>query len=155
MVQVEVYIDKNGIVGTSPQIQHVRKLIEKVALSDYPVAISGQSGTGKELVAKAVHYNSKRAKFPFISVNCAAVPEGLKQAAFFGSTRGAYTGAINDEPGYFGRAQYGTLFLDEVQAAQSIQELLLRVLQEKVYDRVGQPGEPIKADIRLIVASSK
>jgi DNA-binding NtrC family response regulator len=143
------------IVGSSAGMRKVYDQIEKVLESEITVFIAGESGTGKELVAKAVHYASIRSDGPFVDVNCAAIPEGLQESELFGHEKGAFTGAIATHPGKFEQAAGGTIFLDEVgEMSLSAQARLLRVLQERVLQRVGGT-ETIELDVRVISASNR
>jgi two-component system, NtrC family, response regulator AtoC len=136
-------------------MQDVYSLIEKVASSNSTVVIYGGSGTGKELVAKAIHYHSQRAEKPFIPFNCGAIPETLVESELFGHTKGAFTGAVQTKRGLFEEAEGGTLFLDEISTIPlSAQVKLLRVLQEKEIMRVGST-ERIKIDVRMIAATNE
>jgi two-component system response regulator AtoC len=145
----------NNIIGKSKKMQEIFSLIEKVALGSSTVIIYGSSGTGKELVAKAIHYNSPRAERPFIPFNCGAIPETLVESELFGHTKGAFTGAIQAKKGLFEEANGGTLFLDEISTIlPSVQVKLLRVLQEKELMRVGST-ERIKIDVRMIAATNE
>jgi len=136
-------------------MQEIFSLIEKVAPSNSTVIIYGGSGTGKELVAKAIHYNSPRADKPFIPFNCGAIPETLVESELFGHTKGAFTGAIQAKRGLFEEANGGTLFLDEISAILlSAQVKLLRVLQEKEVMKVGST-ERTSIDVRMIAATSE
>ncbi len=145
----------HNMVGVSPAIREVFGMIESVSHSDYPVLITGDSGTGKELVAAAIHRESGRRGGPFVPVNCGALPENILESELFGHVRGAFTGAIRDKKGRFELAGSGTLFLDEVgELTPPVQIKLLRVLQEKVIERVG--GEkPIPVDVRIISATNR
>jgi DNA-binding NtrC family response regulator len=144
-----------SIVGSSAAMRKVYDQIEKVLESEITVFIAGESGTGKELVAKAIHYASLRSDGPFIDVNCAAIPEGLQESELFGHEKGAFTGAVATHPGKFERASGGTIFLDEVgEMSASAQARLLRVLQERVTQRVGGT-ETIELDVRVISASNR
>jgi transcriptional regulator with PAS, ATPase and Fis domain len=135
-------------------MQEVFSLIEKVAPSNSTVVIYGGSGTGKELVAKAIHYNSPRVDRPFIPFNCGAIPETLVESELFGHTRGAFTGAVQAKKGLFEEASGGTLFLDEISTIlPSAQVKLLRVLQEKEVMKVGST-ERTKIDVRMIAATN-
>jgi formate hydrogenlyase transcriptional activator len=143
------------IVGASPALQAVLSRISKVARSDSTVLITGETGTGKELVARAVHRRSNRASRPFVSVNCAAIPRDLIASELFGHEKGAFTGATQQRLGRFELANGGTLFLDEVgELPPETQIALLRVLQEHEFERVGGT-RPIRADIRLIAATNR
>ncbi|GBD96508.1 MAG TPA: sigma-54-dependent Fis family transcriptional regulator [Nitrospirae bacterium] len=145
----------NKIIGNSSRIQDVIKFIEKIADTDSTVLVTGESGTGKELVAKTIHYNSLRAKKPFVPLNCAAIPKDILESELFGHEKGAFTGAINTRIGRFELANQGTLFLDEIgELAPSLQVKLLRVLQEREFERVGGI-KTIKVDVRIIAATNK
>jgi len=144
-----------SMVGTNPRMQQVFRLIEKVAPTPSAVLITGESGTGKELVARAVHFNSPRDQGPFISINCAALPESLLESELFGHEKGAFTGAIALRKGRFELAHTGTLFLDEAgDMPLSLQPKLLRVLQEKTLERVGG-SKTIRVDTRIVAATNK
>lgn len=144
-----------SIIGQSDRMQEVYESIHRVAPSKANVLLRGESGTGKELAAKAIHYMSQRAKGPFIKFNCASIPEGLLESELFGHEKGAFTGAMTMRKGKFELAHGGTLFLDEIgDLPLSLQPKILRVLQEKEFERVG--GErTIKVDVRLIAATSR
>ena len=144
-----------GMVGTGKRMQDVYRLMRRAAESDITVLIRGETGTGKELVAKSIHYNSARKTGPFIAVNCAALPETLIESELFGHERGAFTGATGRRIGQFERAHGGTLFLDEIgdmPAALSVK--LLRVLQEREFQRLGGTNT-IPLDIRVIAATHR
>lgn len=144
-----------GLVGRNIRMQHIYQLIEKVAPTPASVLISGESGTGKELVARAIHIYSPREKAPFISVNCAALPETLLESELFGHERGAFTGATSLRKGRFELADSGTLFLDEIgDIPMPLQAKLLRVLQERSFERVGGT-KPISVDVRIVSATNK
>lgn len=148
------YTDKL-IIGSSKPMQEVLKLVEKVADTNATVLITGETGTGKELIASAVHKNSSRRDKPFITINCGAIPENLLESELFGYEKGAFTGAQNRKIGRFDRAQGGTLFLDEIgELPLSLQVKMLRVLQEKEFERVGGT-EIIKADVRIVAATNR
>ena len=150
----EKYTFEN-IIGKSPAIQAVFKVIRQISETDASVLIQGETGTGKELVAKAIHYNSLRKNKPFISVSCAALSEGLLESELFGHEKGAFTGAVKQKIGRFEMANGGTLFLDELgDIPLTTQVKLLRVLQEKQFERVGGT-ETIDTDIRVISATNK
>lgn len=154
-MEVRKRFEFNNIVGKSKKIQEVFSLIEKVAPGNTTVVIYGGSGTGKELVAKSIHYNSPRANQPFIPFNCGAIPETLVESELFGHTKGAFTGAIQAKKGLFEEAHGGTLFLDEISTIlPSVQVKLLRVLQEKEVMRVGST-ERTKIDVRVIAATNE
>ncbi len=144
-----------GILGKSIVMQNLFELIDNVAQSDAPVMIQGQSGTGKEMVARAVHQASVRRDKPFVKVNCAALNENLLESELFGHVKGAYTGADRSRIGRFEAAHEGTIFLDEIgDIPLSIQVKLLRVLEEKEIERVGDHN-PISVDVRIITATNK
>jgi len=143
------------IVGTSPALQTVLSRISKVAPSDSTVLITGETGTGKELVARAIHKRSQRSGRAFVSVNCAAIPRDLIPSELFGHEKGAFTGAIQRRLGRFEMADGGTIFLDEVgELSPDTQVALLRVLQEREFERVGG-GHPIRVDVRVIAATNR
>jgi predicted ATPase/GAF domain-containing protein len=143
------------IVGTSPPLQSVLSRISKVAPSDSSVLITGETGTGKELVARAIHRRSRRASHAFVSVNCAAIPRDLIASELFGHEKGAFTGATQRRLGRFELAEGGTIFLDEVgELPAETQIALLRVLQEHEFERVGGTGS-IRTDVRLIAATNR
>jgi two-component system, NtrC family, response regulator HydG len=144
-----------GILGRSPAMQQLFEMIESVAQSEAPVMIYGQSGTGKEMVARAIHWASPRECKPFIKVNCAALNENLLESELFGHVKGAYTGAGRNRMGRFEAASGGSIFLDEIgDLSPSTQIKLLRVLEEKEIERVGDQV-PIKVDVRIITATNK
>ncbi len=144
-----------NIVGKSDAIQHVFKTIRQVSQTDSNVLITGKSGTGKELVARAIHFNSPRMKGRFVAINCAAVSETLFESELFGHKKGAYTGAVSDAQGFFKSAELGTLFLDEISEIPiSIQAKLLRAIETKEIIPVGG-NTPIKVDARIIAASNR
>ncbi len=143
------------IIGNSPAMQEVFKTIGRVARTDATVLITGETGTGKELVATTIHRNSGYAHGPLIKVNCAALPETLLESELFGHEKGAFTGAIAQKKGHFERANRGTIFLDEIgEMTLSTQKKLLRVLQEREFERVGGTV-PVKVDVRVITATNK
>jgi DNA-binding NtrC family response regulator len=143
------------IVGSSRAMQDLYEIIDSVAPSDASILIIGESGTGKELIANAIHYNSQRAKKPFIKVNCAALPKELIESELFGHTKGAFTGATSEKAGLIAQADGGSLLLDEIaEMPLELQPKLLRVLQEKVYTKVGSE-KPQKVDFRLIAATNR
>ena len=147
--------DFSNILGTSGPMRLVYEQVSQVARADTTVLIRGESGTGKELIAQAVHYNSLRAKRPFIKVSCAALPESLIESELFGYEKGAFTGAHAAKKGRFELADGGTLFLDEIgELNLSIQINLLRVLQGREYERVGGT-KTIRANVRLVAATNK
>ncbi|HEX7477067.1 MAG TPA: sigma 54-interacting transcriptional regulator [Polyangiales bacterium] len=143
------------IIGSSPTMLEVFRTVEKVATTDISVLITGETGTGKELIARALHDRSERAKKPFIVVNCGAIPENLIESELFGHVRGAFTGAVATRQGKFQLADTGTLFLDEVgELPLSLQVKLLRALQEKTVLKVGDT-KPERVDIRVVAATNR
>jgi transcriptional regulator with GAF, ATPase, and Fis domain len=141
-------------VGESPEMQNVARIIELVATRRCTVLISGETGTGKEMCARAIHAASDRAGKPMVALNCSAIPEHLLEAELFGHTRGAFTGAINDRAGRFEEADGGTLFLDEIgDMPFDLQAKLLRVLQEREVQRIGS-SKTIKVNVRIVAASN-
>jgi len=143
------------LVGSSPAIQEVVRLIQKVAATDSTVLVRGASGTGKELVARALHYNSRRRDRPLVTINCAALQDTLLESELFGHEKGAFTGALRDKPGLIEVAEGGTLFIDEVaEMGPALQAKLLRVLEDGQYRRVGSTQEN-HADVRIIAATNK
>ncbi|MBO0799961.1 MAG: sigma-54-dependent Fis family transcriptional regulator, partial [Blastocatellia bacterium] len=143
------------IIGRSPAMQRVFQIIERVAPTNSTVLITGRTGTGKELVARAIHFNSPRAKKSLVDINCGALPEQLVESELFGHMKGAFTGAGESKKGLFEIAHGGTLFLDEVQTLKlNLQAKLLRALQERVIRRVGG-RENIEVDVRVIAATNQ
>ncbi|RJP29433.1 MAG: PAS domain-containing protein [Candidatus Omnitrophota bacterium] len=144
-----------NIIGKTPGMQEVYSLITDVAPTDANVLICGETGTGKDLAARAIHYNSPRREKPFISVNCAALAETLLESELFGQVKGAYTNAIRDREGRIGKAEGGTLFLDEIaELAPRLQAKLLKFLEKREYERVGESISR-KADVRIVAATNK
>lgn len=149
------YSFEKSIIGRSPAMQKVFELLEKAAQSNITVSLTGETGTGKELVAKAIHYNSKRKNQPFVAVNVAAIPSTLIESELFGHEKGAFTGATGRRIGKFEEAEGGTLFLDEIgELDLALQAKLLRALQEREITRVGG-NQIIKLDVRLITATHR
>ncbi len=144
-----------GIVGRDPKMVEIYRQIQKVAEHDYPVLITGETGTGKELVAAAIHSESRRQHGPFVPVNCGALPEGVVESELFGHVRGAFSGAVRDKKGRFELAHGGTIFLDEVaELPKTLQVKLLRVLENSTFMRVG--GEkPVSVDVRVLSATNR
>ena len=143
------------IIGSCAAMQEVFKKVEKVATTDISVLITGETGTGKELIAREMHRRSARAKGPFITINCGAIPENLLESELFGHVKGAFTGAVANKPGKFHAADGGTLFLDEIgEMPLNLQVKLLRALQEKVVVRVGE-NRPEPVDIRVLAATNR
>lgn len=149
------YTDQNTIIGNSTATRKVYELIEKAIRTNITVTITGETGTGKELVAKAIHYSSNRSKQPFVAVNVAAIPKELIESELFGHEKGAFTGAAFRRIGKFEEADGGTLFLDEMAEMDiSLQAKLLRALQEKEIIRIGS-NTAVKFDCRIIIATNK
>ncbi len=143
------------IIGSSKEIQDVLAKIQTVLESDVPVVIQGETGTGKELVVKAIHYRGPRSKQPLCTINCAAIPENLLESELMGHEKGAFTGAIQQQIGKLEHANMGTLFLDEItEMPLTMQAKILRVIEEQVFERVGG-NKTIKTNIRIISATNK
>ena len=143
------------IVGKSEKMQHLFTQIQTAAAGDITVLIQGETGTGKELVARSIHHNSPRKTGPFVAVNCAAIPDGLIESELFGHERGAFTGAIEQRIGKFEQANTGTLFLDEIgDMPPALQAKLLRVLEEREFQKVGGT-RTISIDIRVLTATHR
>ena len=144
-----------NIIGKSSKMQDIFELIYKVAPATASILIEGESGTGKDLVAKSIHYNSPRRDYPFIAINCSALAENLLESELFGHEKGAFTGAVATKKGRFELAEGGTLFLDEIgELSSSLQVKLLRVLQDKIFERVGGMRQ-VAVNFRLITATNK
>jgi transcriptional regulator with GAF, ATPase, and Fis domain len=142
-----------GIVGSSPTVRQLMNVVRKVAATDAVVLLRGESGTGKELLARAVHETSPRAGKPYVKVHCAALSANLLESELFGHVKGAFTGALRDKVGRFELADGGTLFLDEIgDISLDVQTKLLRVLQERTFERVGS-SDPLSVDVRIIAAT--
>ncbi len=153
--QLTVEQHQDNLVGKSEAMQQVFKMIGRVAHSDAPVMITGESGSGKELVARAIHHYSGRANRPFVAINCAAIPESLLESELFGHEKGAFTGAVVQRIGRFEQSDGGTLFLDEIgEMPMPVQSKILRVLQEGEFSRVGG-NATITVDVRIIAATNK
>lgn len=143
------------LLTNSPKMQELYRIIGKVASTNATVLITGESGTGKELIANTIHYNSSRSHGPFIKINCGALPESLLESELFGHEKGSFTGAAARKLGRFELANKGTIFLDEIgEVSPALQVKLLRVLQEREFERVGGT-EPVKTDIRIIAATNR
>jgi transcriptional regulator with GAF, ATPase, and Fis domain len=143
------------IVGASAALQRVLSLVSKVAPTDASVLITGETGTGKELVARAIHRRSQRSSKPFVSVNCAAIPRGLIASELFGHEKGSFTGAVQRRVGRFEMAEGGTIFLDEVGELPMVTQIaLLRVLQEREFERVGGTRS-IQTNVRVVAATNR
>jgi sigma-54 specific flagellar transcriptional regulator A len=143
------------IIGQSPSMKKIFRIVEKAAVSNTTIMLNGETGTGKGVIARAIHECSSRRSKPFIQINCGATPEGLLESEFFGYRRGAFTGAVSDKPGKFEMANGGTIFLDEIgDMSADLQVKVLRVLEEGEFERVGG-HETIKADARFIAATHR
>jgi transcriptional regulator with PAS, ATPase and Fis domain len=144
-----------GLIGSSPAMQKVYALTRRVARSNASVLLLGETGTGKELIAKAVHQTSQRATGPFVRVNCGALSESLLESELFGHVRGSFTGAVANRTGRFEAAHTGTIFLDEINSTTpKLQVKLLRVLQEREFERVGDT-QTVRVDTRVVAASNR
>ncbi|MBV8761642.1 MAG: sigma 54-interacting transcriptional regulator [Deltaproteobacteria bacterium] len=144
-----------GIIGAAPAMTELFSLLERVAPSDSTVLIQGENGTGKELVARAIHDRSHRRDHPFVITNCSAFNDNLLDSELFGHTRGAFTGAVSDKPGLFETADLGTFFLDEIgDMSPALQVKVLRVLQEGTFNRVGDT-DTRQVDVRIIAATNR
>ncbi|MBI5026487.1 MAG: sigma-54-dependent Fis family transcriptional regulator [Nitrospirae bacterium] len=153
--QLETYYSLDNIIGKSPQMQELFSLIKKIAPSDANVLIEGESGSGKELVARAIHNLSIRKERTFVAINCAAIPEGLLESELFGYMKGAFTGAVSNKQGLFEFADRGTLFLDEIgEMPFGLQAKILRVIEDGTFRRLGGTAD-IKVDVRIITATNK
>ncbi len=153
--EIEAKYDFSNIVGQSPQMKQVFRLVEKVARTKGNVLITGPSGTGKELVARAIHYNSERKHKPFVPINCGAIVDTLMESEFFGHIKGSFTGAVRDKEGHFKIANGGTLFLDEVgDIPLHLQVKLLRAIEQSEILPVGGTA-PVKIDVRIIAATNR
>jgi transcriptional regulator with PAS, ATPase and Fis domain len=143
------------ILGSAPSMQEVFRKVQRVATTDITVMVTGETGTGKELIAREIHNRSPRVKGPFISINCGAIPENLLESELFGHVRGAFTGAVANKVGRFQAASKGTLFLDEIgEMPLALQVKILRALQDRAVTRVGDTAnEPV--DIRVIAATNR
>lgn len=149
------YDFERSIIGNSPAMKKVFAMVEKAISTNITVTIEGETGTGKEVIAKAIHYNSPRKNKPFVAVNMAAIPAELIESELFGHERGAFTGAVARRKGKFEEATGGTLFLDEIGELDiSFQAKLLRALQEKEITRIGN-NQPVKIDCRIVVATNR
>ena len=153
--EVAAPVAADGLVGSSPQVRQLLHLVRKVAATPSAVLLRGESGTGKGLLARAIHDNSPRAGKPFIKVHCSDLAPSLLESELFGHVKGAFTNAIRDKEGRFEAADGGTLFLDEIgDVAPEVQIKLLRVLQEMTFERVGS-SEPVKVDVRVVAATHR
>jgi DNA-binding NtrC family response regulator len=153
--QLTVEQHQDEIVGQSDAMQQVFKMVGRVAASEAPVMITGESGSGKELVARAIHHYSQRSNKTFLAINCAAIPENLLESELFGHEKGSFTGAHNQRIGRFEQCDGGTLFLDEIgEMPLPVQSKLLRVLQEGEFSRVGG-NQTLRTDVRIVAATNK
>src|SRR5215472_4217128 len=144
-----------NIVARSKKMQEVLALVERVAPTNSTVLLGGESGVGKDLIARAIHQHSRRASGPFVKINCSAIPESLLESELFGYEKGAFTGPVNSKPGKFELADKGTIFLDEIgDVPPAVQVKLLRVLQEREFERLGGT-KTLKVDVRLIAATNR
>jgi transcriptional regulator with GAF, ATPase, and Fis domain len=145
----------SGIVGRCAALRRVLQQVDTIAPTNATVLILGETGTGKELIARAVHERSRRRDKPLVRVNCSSIPKELFESEFFGHVKGAFTGAIKDRTGRFEAAAGGTLFLDEIgEIPLELQSKLLRVLQEKSYERIGEERTR-HADVRIVAATNR
>jgi DNA-binding NtrC family response regulator len=145
----------DSIIGSDRRLRHIYDVIESVASSKTTVLIRGESGTGKSLIARAIHHHSTRASKPFVEISCGSIPETLLESELFGHIKGAFTGAHADKPGRFLAAHEGTLFLDEInEASPGMQLKLLRVLQERVFEPVGS-NDAVEVDVRVVLATNQ
>src|SRR5256885_729647 len=152
--QLEERYRFEGLIGKSPVMKRLFQLLETVAPTNSTILIAGETGTGKEVVARAIHHNSARRSQRFVALNCSAIPETLLEAELFGHVRGAFTGAVGNRQGRFEQAHKGTLFLDEVGTmSAALQMKLLRALQEREFERVGD-SHTIKVDVRVMAATN-
>jgi DNA-binding NtrC family response regulator len=153
--EITRHYDFQGIVGESPRMRRVFEVAKSVSRTNASVLITGESGTGKELLARSIHFSSERRNNPFVVLNCGAVPEGVLESELFGHEKGAFTGAIRQRKGRFELAHKGTIFIDEVgELSPGSQVRLLRVLQEREFERVGG-DETIRVDVRILAATNK
>ncbi len=153
--QLTVEQHQDSLVGSSDVMQQVFKMIGRVSHSDASVMVTGESGSGKELVARAIHNYSRRSSHPFVAINCAAIPDALLESELFGHERGSFTGAVTQRVGRFEQSRGGTLFLDEIgDIPLPLQSKLLRVLQENTFSRVGG-NETLSTDVRIVAATNK
>jgi DNA-binding NtrC family response regulator len=153
--QLRVRYGFENIIGESEALRSTLDLVRRVADTDASVLILGASGSGKELIARAIHYNSSRAEHPFVAVNCGAIPEDLLESELFGHVRGSFTGAVRDRIGRFAAANGGTLFLDEIgDMSPNLQTKLLRVLQEQEFEPVGS-SKTVRVHVRIVAATNQ
>src|SRR5213592_3128600 len=153
--QLDSYVDAGNILSTNPKVLRIKEIAKQVADTDVPVLVSGESGVGKEVLARFIHANSSRHEKPFVKVNCAALPNDLLESELFGYERGAFTGALNEKPGKFELADKGTLLLDEIgEMTPHLQAKLLHVLQDSEFTRLGGK-KPVKVNVRVLAATNK
>ncbi|HVH10753.1 MAG TPA: sigma-54 dependent transcriptional regulator [Gemmatimonadales bacterium] len=151
----QAHSDKIALLGTAPAFRGAVDLARKVAPTDASVFITGESGSGKEMIAQYIHHHSRRSSRPFVAINCAALPEGLLESEMFGHRKGAFTGAVRDKPGLLEAANGGTLFLDElIEMSKPIQAKLLRVIQDGIVRRVGSETTDAVVNVRFIAATN-
>lgn len=154
-IKIQSQVVFKDIIGRGSAMQKIFRIVEKVAGSDTTIMLNGETGTGKGLIARAIHQASGRNDKPFVQINCGATPEGLLESEFFGYRRGAFTGATSDKPGKFEMAKGGTIFLDEIgDMSADLQVKVLRVLEEGEFERIGG-HETIKTDARIIAATHR
>ena len=152
--QLDSYVEAGDILSTNPKVLRIKEIAKQVADTDVPVLISGESGVGKEVLARFIHNNSSRHDKPFVKVNCAALPDDLLESELFGYERGAFTGALNDKPGKFELADKGTILLDEIgEMTPHLQAKLLHVLQDSEYSRLGGK-RTIRVDARVLASTN-
>ena len=155
MIDLEKIRQSVGMIGDSDQIVEVLTLIGQIASTDISVLITGDSGSGKEMVAKAIHKNSKRKFESLVIVNCAAIPSGILESELFGHKKGSFTGAVDNKAGYFETAHKGTIFLDEIgELPKETQSKLLRVIESGDFMRVGE-SKTNKVDVRIVAATNR
>src|SRR5881397_1206777 len=153
--QLDSYTEAGDILSTNPKVLRIKEIAKQVADTDVPVLISGESGVGKEVLARFIHAHSSRHDKPFVKVNCAALPDDLLESELFGYERGAFTGALNEKPGKFELADKGTLLLDEIgEMSPHLQAKLLHVLQDAEFSRLGGK-KPVKVNVRVLAATNK
>jgi two-component system response regulator AtoC len=152
--QLDSYVEAGDILSTNPKVLRIKEIAKQVADTDVPVLISGESGVGKEVLARFIHNNSSRHDKPFVKVNCAALPDDLLESELFGYERGAFTGALNDKPGKFELADKGTILLDEIgEMTPHLQAKLLHVLQDSEYSRLGGK-RTVRVDARVLASTN-
>ena len=155
MIDLEKIRQSVGMIGDSDQIVEVLTLIGQIASTDISVLVTGDSGSGKEMVAKAIHKNSKRKFESLVIVNCAAIPSGILESELFGHKKGSFTGAVDNKAGYFETAHKGTIFLDEIgELPKETQSKLLRVIESGEFMKVGE-SKTNKVDVRIVAATNR